>query len=100
MALSNAELLTAYSRHYTKSFETLDEVKAALATEYEDEQHYKRELDFINSEPRQRTVKHPAVVKFIRDERLQGQAWDEIAKDVDAIFGLRRSETSMRRAVK
>src|SRR5207244_4075457 len=70
------------------------------------------ELDFLNSPAQERTVRHPSVTQFIFDSRHEEfwydgtnggwksgpRPWLEIAKDIEAVFCLTLSDTTVRRA--
>jgi hypothetical protein len=102
--MTDEMVLNAYSRHYTEPPTSVAVLTNVLVHEGESSTTFNHrlnqlEVDFVNSAAQERTVQHPSVIKFIRAARLEGDAWEEIAKDVEAIFGLARSERTMRRAM-
>jgi hypothetical protein len=74
-------------------------VEEAASSPTLDQRLNQLELDFLGSAEHERTVQHPSVLEFIQSSRCQGETWGEIAKDVDAVFGLAVSETTVRRAL-
>jgi hypothetical protein len=102
--MTDEMILSAYSRHYSEPLTSVEALKNVLVHEAEtcptiDQRVNQLELNFLNSAPQERTVQHPSLREFIQAARLKGEAWEEIAKNADAIFGIALSETTVRRAV-